>query len=77
MKLGSKTFRKTLVKPISVSNPGSGKKKNAKVYMDKKGFYWGGGETREARIIFPNQKVGSHGLINKTNYLKLGLSQKI
>lgn len=39
----------------------------------KKDFIWGGGQG----LYFQNQKVVSHSLINKTNYLKLSLSQKI
>lgn len=43
--------------------------------MDKKRILFGGGG--EQGLYFQNQKVVSHGLINKTNYLKLSLSQKI
>lgn len=46
-----------------------------RICMDKKGFYLG--EGREQGLYFQNQKVVSHSLINKTNYIKLSLSQKI
>lgn len=73
MKLRSKPLRKTLVIPISLFTPGLEKMLSGSVWI-KKGFYLGGGEQG---LYFQNQKVVSHGLINKTNYLKLSLSQKI
>lgn len=50
------------------------RKNVVRIYMDKKRILFGGGEQG---LYFQNQKVVSHGLINKTNYLKLSLSQKI
>lgn len=64
---GKHNIQKTLVIPISVSSPGLERMLGS--IWTKKGFL-PGEKTRE-------QKVGSHGLVNKTNYLKLGLLQKI
>lgn len=57
MKLGSKTFRKTLVKPISVSNPGSGKKKMPWSIWIKKDFIWGGNKESKDYISKPKSGV--------------------